>query len=64
MRNALIAMFAVSLVAGCSSIPVGPAVQDTVDLQYVAVVEQAAKQYGTYVVWVNVPQKKRPTTTQ
>lgn len=63
MRKALIAALAVSFIAGCSSIPMAQAPQDTVDHQYMAAVEQAAKRYGTYVVWVNLPQK-RATTTQ
>jgi len=63
MKKALGAALAVSLVAGCSSIPVAQAPQDTVDRQYMSAVEQAAKRYGTLVVWVNLPQK-RPTSTQ
>lgn len=63
MTKALIAALAVLLVAGCSSMQVAQDPQDTVDHQYVAAVEQAAKRYGTQVVWVNLPQK-RPTSTQ
>ena len=63
MKKALGAALAVSLVAGCSSIPFAQAPQDTVDRQYMSAVEQAAKRYGTQVVWVNLPQK-RPTSTQ
>jgi len=63
MKKALGAALAVSLVAGCSSILVAQAPQDTVDRQYMSAVEQAAKRYGTQVVWVNLPQK-RPTSTQ
>jgi uncharacterized lipoprotein len=63
MRKALIAALAVSFIAGCSSIPMTQAPQDNVDHQYIAAVEQAAKQYGTQVVWVNLPQK-RATATQ
>ena len=68
MRKALTAALAVSFMAGCSSIPESqaPAAQnpvDNTDYQYVTIVERAAKQYGTYVVWVNVPQK-RSTATQ
>ncbi len=63
MRNALIAALAMSFFAGCNSIPMTQAPQDNVDHQYMAAVEQAAKRYGTYVVWVNLPQK-RETATQ
>ena len=62
MRKALIAALAVSFIAGCSSIPMAEAPQDNVDYQYVNVVEQAAKRYGTYVVWVNLPQKRAAAT--
>ena len=61
MRKALIAALAVSFIAGCSSIPMSQAPQDNVDHQYVAAVEQAAKRYGTQVVWVNLPQKRATT---
>lgn len=63
MRKVLIAALAVSFFAGCSSVPMAPASDDNVDYYYVTVVEQAAKRYGTYVVWVNLPQK-RTTSTQ
>ena len=63
MRKALIAALAVVGVAGCSSMQVAQTPQDNVDHQYMAAVEQAAKRYGTYVVWVNLPQK-RETATQ
>ena len=63
MRKALTVALAVSLMAGCSSIPVTQTQVDNTDYQYVTIVERAAKQYGTYVVWVNVPQK-RSTSTQ
>lgn len=62
MRKALIAALAVSFIAGCSSVPLAQAPQDTVDHQYVAAVEQAAKRYGTQVVWVNLPQKRASGT--
>lgn len=63
MKKALGAALALSLIAGCSTMPVAQTPQDGVDHQYMAAVEQAAKRYGTYVVWVNLPQK-RPTSTQ
>ncbi len=63
MRKALIAALAVSFVAGCSSIQMAQAPQDNVDYRYITAVEQAAKRYGTEVVWINLPQK-RPTATQ
>lgn len=63
MNKTLIAALAVLLVAGCSSIQMASAPEDTVDHLYIARVEQAAKRYGTEVVWVNLPQK-RPTSTQ
>ena len=63
MRKALIAALAVSFMAGCSSIQMAQAPQDNVDYRYITAVEQAAKRYGTEVVWVNLPQK-RPTATQ
>lgn len=58
MRKALIAALAVSFIAGCSSISTAQAPVDNTDYLYVTVVENAAKQYGTYVVWINVPQKR------
>ena len=58
MRKALIAALAVSFIAGCSSVSMTQAPQDTVDHQYMAAVEHAAKRYGTQVVWVNLPQKR------
>ncbi len=63
MRKALIAALAVSFIAGCSTIPMAQAPQDNVDHRYIAAIEQAAKRYGTQVVWVNLPQK-RATVTQ
>ena len=63
MRKALIATLAVSFMAGCSSVQMAQAPDDNVDYRYVTVVENASKRYGTYVVWVNLPQK-RPTATQ
>ncbi len=64
MRKALIAAFGVSFLAGCSSIPMAQApVDDNIDYQYVYAVEHAAKQFGTSVVWLNLPQK-RATATQ
>lgn len=63
MRKALIAALAVSFIAGCSSIPTAQApVADNTDYHYVTIVERAAKQYGTYVVWLNVPQKREAST--
>ena len=61
MRKALIAALAVSFIAGCSSIPTAQAPQDNVDREYMAAVERAATRYGTYVVWVNSPQKRATT---
>ena len=61
MRKALIAALAVSFIAGCSSIPTAQAPQDNVDREYMAAIEQAATRYGTYVVWVNLPQKRATT---
>jgi uncharacterized lipoprotein len=61
MRKALIAALAVSFIAGCSSIPTAQAPQDNVDREYMAAIEQAATRYGTYVVWVNPPQKRATT---
>ena len=58
MRKALIAALAVSFIPGCSSVSMTQAPQDTVDHQYIAAVEHAAKRYGTQVVWVNLPQKR------
>lgn len=62
MNKALIAALAVLSVSGCSTMQTASA-PDTVDRQYMAQVEQAAKRYGTQVVWINLPQK-RPTSTQ
>lgn len=62
MNKGLIAALAVLSVSGCSTMQVASA-PDTVDRQYMASIEQAAKRYGTQVVWVNLPQK-RPTSTQ
>lgn len=62
MRKALIAALAVVSVAGCSSMQVAQTPQDTVDHQYMAAVEQAAKRYNTQVVWVNLPQKRQTAT--
>ena len=59
MRKALIAALAVSFIAGCSSIPTAQApVVDNTDYLYVTIVERASKQYGTHVVWINIPQKR------
>lgn len=63
MRKALTAALAVSFIAGCSSVQMAQAPQDNVDYRYITAVEQAAKRYGTEVVWLNLPQK-RPTATQ
>lgn len=63
MRKALIAALAVSFVAGCSSIPTTQApLVDNTDYRYVTIVENASKQYGTYVVWINIPQKREAST--
>jgi hypothetical protein len=37
--------------------------EDDMDLEYVAYVEHWSKQYGTKVLWVNVP-RKQPALTQ
>ena len=63
MRKALTAALAISLIAGCSTIPTPQTpVVDNTDYLYVTIVERAAKQYGTYVVWINVPQKRTTAT--
>lgn len=62
MRKALITSLAVSFIAGCSSMPVAQAPQDSVDRQYMAAVEHAAQRYGTQVVWINLPQKRASVT--
>lgn len=62
MRKALIAALAVSFIAGCSSISTAEAPVDNTDYRYVTIVENAAKQYGTYVVWLNIPQKRTTAT--
>ena len=62
MKKALIAALAVSFIAGCSSISTAQAPVDNTDYQYVTIVENAAKKYGTYVVWLNVPQKRTTAT--
>ncbi len=63
MNRGLIAALAAFLVSGCGSMQMAQSRDETVDYQYMARVEQAAKQYGTQVVWVNPPQK-RATATQ
>jgi uncharacterized protein YceK len=62
MRKALIAALAMSFVAGCSSIPTAQAPVDNTDYRYVTIVENGAKQFGTYVVWINIPQKREAST--
>lgn len=62
MRKALIAAVAVSFTAGCSSVQMAQAPEDNVDYVYITVVEQAAKRYGTEVVWVNLPLKRSVAT--
>ncbi|MEO8188335.1 MAG: hypothetical protein ABI580_13335 [Burkholderiaceae bacterium] len=62
MRKALTAALAVSFIAGCSSISTAQAPVDNTDYLYVTIVEKASKQYGTYVVWVNLPQKRNTAT--
>jgi hypothetical protein len=58
MKKALVAVLAVILVAGCSSMPELTSYDDSVDLLYIARVENAAKHFGTQVVWMNLPQKR------
>ena len=59
MRKPITAALVVSFIAGCSSIPTAQApVVDNTDYRYVTIVEHAAKQHGTYVVWINLPQKR------
>ena len=54
----LTAVVGVTLLAsGCASMQSAPTTE--VDALYVARVEQAARQMGTSVVWINYPQRTR-----
>jgi outer membrane murein-binding lipoprotein Lpp len=55
MKKVLFATAAAAIVlSGCASVPAGRATSE-VDTLYVARVEQAARQMGTTIVWINYP---------
>jgi hypothetical protein len=57
MEKVLIAVLALALLGGCSTMNSSYNPDDDLDLAYIAYVENAAKQLGTRVIWVNSPRK-------
>ena len=49
-----------ALLAGCAGAPVATT-SDDVDSAKVAMIERAARSYGTQVIWVNYPRKRVAT---
>jgi hypothetical protein len=62
MKRILAALAATTLAAGCATVGTGAAAQSDVDTAYVAAVENAAKRFGTQVIWVNYPRKRASPT--
>lgn len=61
MKRLLVLLTAAVAASGCASVAQQASGNDDVDVQYVAAVERAAKQFGTQIVWINYPRKR---TTQ
>ena len=64
MKEVLGVVSAMSLVAGCSSMPAAVDIEDNLDWVYVTRVENAVKPYGTQVIWINIPLKRDATVQQ
>jgi hypothetical protein len=47
----------IALTAGCGTLQSSYSAYNDVDVEYVAVVEQAARRTGAQVVWLNFPRK-------
>jgi hypothetical protein len=43
---------------GCATVQPQPDPNADIDMSYVNAVERAAKQFGTQVVWINMPRKR------
>jgi hypothetical protein len=63
MRSVLIAALALTVLGGCSTMNSSYNPDDDLNLDHVAYVEHWAKQFGTKVLWVNVP-RKQPAATR
>lgn len=63
MKRIGLAAAAIALVAGCGTLRSSYNAADDIDVEYMAAVEQAARRYGTQVVWIHVP-RKRQTSIQ
>ena len=57
MRKVLLAALALGVLGGCSTMSPSYSPYDDMDLEYIAYVEHASKQFGTTVWWVNPPRK-------
>lgn len=58
MSRLVIVLAMVLATAGCASLSSSPGAASEVDAAYVAYVENAAKRFGTTVIWVNYPQRR------
>jgi len=57
----LLAVAGGALLAGCASVP-SAAPESSVDYARVAMIERAARAYGTQVIWINMPTKRTVAT--
>lgn len=57
MKRVLLAALTLSVLGGCSTMNSSYSPYDDMDLEYIAYVENASKQFGTTVWWVNPPRK-------
>lgn len=60
MKKLLLAAAALTSASGCAVLDDRNATREEVDKAYVAYVENAAKRYGTTVVWINYPTRRVP----
>jgi hypothetical protein len=58
MKRISLVSAVVALATGCAALGTGPTAESEVDAAYVAAVENAAKRFGTQVIWVNYPRKR------
>jgi len=54
---AVVSLGAIGLIGGCASVYTQSAIDDRIDYQKVALVEQWAMRTGAVVIWVNYPLK-------
>jgi hypothetical protein len=62
MRKFLLAALAPCVLGGCSTMNSTYSPYDDMDLGYIAYVENASRQIGTTLLWVNPPRKPQSAT--